>query len=179
GGLGEDETFALKPGHEARTSIEAAKTDGLLDVDLGDEWAPFIFSESDPAHPEPKPNFYRPTFIALANNRTTPDELFFESAEGQRAVLAAANVPPRKKKDPVTPEEKKALDAARRMLRGERERNFLEVYGIPPTVGVLRARLEADHGRDCYQQVDLPALAAFTGNVSYLTRERARREFDQ
>jgi hypothetical protein len=178
GPLGEGQTFALGPKKRERTTIEAARAAGLLDVDLGDEWAPFIFSEGDPGA-EPKPNFYRPTFIALANNRTTPDELFFESAEGQRAVLAAANVPPRKKKDPVTPEEKKALDAARRMLRGERERNFLEVYGIPPTVGVLRAQVEADRGRDCYGEVDLPALAAFTGNVSYLTRERAKRDFDQ
>jgi hypothetical protein len=179
GPLGDGETFALKPGHEARTTIEAARADGLLDVDLSDDWAPFIFSESDPAHPEPKPNFYRSTFIALANNRTTPDELFLESAEGQRAVLTAAHVPPRKKKDPVTPEEKHAMDAARRMLRGERGRNFLEVYGIPPTVGVLRARVQDDHGRDCYQQVDLPALAAFDGNVGYLSREHAKREFDQ
>ncbi|HXU82088.1 MAG TPA: L,D-transpeptidase, partial [Polyangia bacterium] len=178
GPLGEGQTFALSAKKAERTAIEAAKAAGLLDVDLGDEWAPFIFSEAD-AGGEPKPNFYRPTFIALANNRTTPDELFFESPEGQRAVLAAANVPPRKKKDPVTPEEKHALDAAQRVLRGERGRNFLEVYGIPPTVGVLRARLEADKGRACYGQVDLPALAAFSGTVSYLTRERAKREFDQ
>jgi hypothetical protein len=179
GPLGEGQTFALGPKKAERTTIEAAQSAGLLDVDLGDEWAPFIFSESDPGATEAKANFYRPTFIALANNRTTPDELFFDSPEGQRAILTAANVPPRKKKDPVTPEEKKALDAARRVLSGERERNFLEVYGIPPTVGVLRARLEADKGRDCYARVELPALAAFTGTVSYLTRERAKREFDQ
>jgi hypothetical protein len=178
GALDEGQTYALAPKKAERTSIEAARAAGLLDVDLSDDWAPFIFSESD-AGAEPKPNFYRPTFIALANNRTTPDEIFFESPEGQRAILAAANVPPRKKKDPVTPEEKKALDAARRMLRGERERNFLEVYGIPPTLGVLRARLEADKRRDCYDKVDRPALAAFTGTVSYLTRDRAKHEFDQ
>jgi hypothetical protein len=179
GPLQEGQTFALHARKAERTTIEAARRAGLLDVDLGDEWAPFIFSESDANTGEPKPNFYRPTFIALANNRTTPDELFFESPEGQRAILAAANVPPRKKKDPVTPEEKKALDAARRLLRGERERNFLEVYGIPPTLAVLRARVEADKARDCYDKVDLPALAAFTGTVSYLTRERAKKEFDQ
>jgi hypothetical protein len=179
GPLAEGQTFTLRPGKEAREPIEAARSAGLLDVDLGDEWAPFIFSEGDPSSDEPKPNFYRPTFIALANNRTSPDELFFESADGRRAVLAAANVPPRKKNDPVTPEEKKALDAARRMLRGERGRNFLEVYGIPPTLAVLRERLDADRARTCYDQVDLPALAAFTGTVSYLTRDRAKRDFDQ
>jgi hypothetical protein len=179
GPLEEGQTFALVPGHEKRDSIEGARAAGLLDVDLGDEWAPFIFSETDPGAAEPKPNFYRPTFIALANNRTSPDELFFESAEGRRAVLAAAKVPPRRKNDPVTPEEKRALDAARRMLRGERGRNFLEVYGIPPTLGVLRARLKDHEARDCYEQVDLPALASFEGNVSYLTREQARREFEQ
>ena len=179
GPLAEGQTFTLRPGKEAREPIDTARTAGLLDIDLGDEWAPFIFSEGDPNSDDPKPNFYRPTFIALANNRTSPDELFFESPEGRRAILAAANVPPRKKNDPVTPEEKKALDAAHRMLRGERGRNFLEVYGIPPTLGVLRARIEADRERTCYGEIDLPALAAFTGTVSYLTRDKARREFEQ
>ena len=105
GALVDGETFALRPppGVSGRETIEAARTAGLLVVDLGDEWAPFIFSESD-AGGEVKPNAYRSTFITLANNRATPDELFMESADGQRAVLVAAGVPPRRKKDPPTPE---------------------------------------------------------------------------
>jgi hypothetical protein len=179
--LAPGETFALRPapGKSQREPIASATASGLLDVDLSDEWAPFIFSESDPANPEPKPNAYRATFVALANNRATPDELFFESAEGRKAILTAAKVPPRKKTQPPTPEERKALEAARRILRGERGRNFLEVYGIPPTLAVLRARLEEDRGRTCYGEVDLPALASFEGTVNYLSRDQARREFEQ
>lgn len=177
----EGETFVLRvaPGKNGREGIETARALGLLDVDLGDEWAPFLFSEADAANPEVKPNLYRGTFIALANNRSTPDELFFDSPDGRRAILLAAGLPPRKKTHPPTPEEKRALDAARRVLRGERGRNFLEVYGIPPTLAVLRARLEEDRGRTCYGEVDLPALAAFQGMVSYQTRDQARREFEQ
>jgi hypothetical protein len=225
GPLAGGQTFVLGP-HPGRQSIEAARKAGQLDLDLSDQWAPFIFSESDgerakadgsrTPHPVPlpggpgredlgaqnvagaqpgptvdagqplaatpeevKPNFYRRTFIALANNRTTPNELFLESAEGRRAVLAAAKVPPVKKGQPRPPEEKRALDAARRTLRGERGHTFLEVYGIPPTLSVLRARLEEDRKRTCYQTVDQGALAAFSGAVPYLNRERARRDYNE
>jgi hypothetical protein len=178
GPLTEGETYALRaaPGKSGREAIETAKSSGLLDVNLSDEWAPYIFSEGEPGE-EPKPNFYRPTFVALANNRTTPDELFFESAEGRRAILTAANVPPRKKNDPVTPEEKKALETARRLMRGERSRNFLEVFGIPPTLSVLRGWLEQDRTRDCFQKVDQTALASLKDTVIYSNREHARRQF--
>jgi hypothetical protein len=216
GPLAPGHTFVLGE-HPGRQIIDGARKAGLLDLDLSDQWAPFIFSESDEResqtpHPGPlpggpgrgdlpsqnvggpqpgpvvdagqavveeaKPNFYRRTFIALANNRTTPNEMFLESAEGRRAVLAAAKVPPGKKGQ-RSPEEKRALDAARRTLRGERGRTFLEVYGIPPTLSVLRARLEEDKKRTCYQTVDQGALAAFSGAVPYLNRERARRDYNE
>ncbi len=136
---------------------------GLV-VDLSDEWAPFIFSEE-----EGKPNRYRQTFIALANNRVTPDELFLDSTEGRRAVLTAAGLPLSKK---PTPEEKKAMAAARRTLG--HAPNFLEPYGIPPTLSVLRARWNEDKGKVCWG--DNTALAGFAGSVAYLSRDQARRE---
>jgi hypothetical protein len=175
GPLGDGQTFVLRP-PVGRQSIEAARKAGLLVIDLADDWAPFIFSDGDD---DEKPNAYRQTFVTLANNRATPDELFLDSPEGRRAVLTAAKVPPVRKGQPHPPEEKKALDTARRTLRGERSRNFLEVFGIPPTLSVLRARLEDDRGRTCYQQVDAGALAAFSGEVPYINRERARRDFNQ
>jgi hypothetical protein len=177
--LAEGETYALRPapGKSERQPITAAQASGLLDVDLGDNWAPYIFSDGAPE--DEKPNFYRPIFVALANNRTTPDELFFESPEGRQAILSAANVPPRKKNDPVSPEEKKALDAAKRLMRGERSRNFLEVFGIPPSLSVLRGRLEEDRARTCYQDVDLAALAALKDTVIYSNREHARKQFTE
>lgn len=175
--LGEGETFVLGP-TPGRMAVAEARAAGLLVVDLGDEWVPFIFSEQDPGG-EHKPNPYRKVFTTLANNRATPDELFLESADGQRAVLAAAGLPPITRKAPPTPEQTRALNAARRVLRGERWRNYLEVYGIPPTLSVLRTRLEEDRGRTCYDQVDQAALASFTGTVTYQTRDQARREYEQ
>ncbi|MBC8132233.1 MAG: L,D-transpeptidase [Deltaproteobacteria bacterium] len=59
------------------------------------------------------------------------------------------------------------------------EHNFLEPFGIPPTLGVLRARVEQDlsvERRSCLAKIDLDGLRAFTGNVAYIDREHARRE---
>ncbi|MBN2574122.1 MAG: hypothetical protein JXP73_06120, partial [Deltaproteobacteria bacterium] len=50
------ETYALGAHGPRRTSMAEARKQGLLDVDLSDEWAPFIFSESDGPDTEVKPN---------------------------------------------------------------------------------------------------------------------------
>src|SRR4051794_3221573 len=180
GPLAAGETFALGA-HPCRQTIEEARQAGLLDVDLSDGWAPYLFSDGDdPA--EPKPNAYRSTFVALASNRVTPDELFLESDQGRRAVLAAARpARPHSPKDRESEEDrrKKVLEAARRALVGERSRNFLEVFGIPPTLSVLHARIQEDRGRACYQTIDREALAAFSGSVPYLNRDRARKEYTE
>jgi len=114
------------------------------DVDLGDDWAPFILQDGgpNPGDAAAKPNAYRATFVALANERVNVDGL-----------------PPR---------------------RGEH--NYLEVFGIPPTLSVLRARLEDDlqpERQACYRAVDAPGLRAFTGTVAYLDRDRARRDYQE
>ena len=87
-------------------------------VDLGDEWAPFILQDSSGQPGDAaRPNAYRATFVALANER--------------------ANV------DGMAPR------------RGEH--NYLEVFGIPPTLSVLRARIEDDllpERQACYASVD-------------------------
>ncbi len=62
------------------------------------------------------------------------------------------------------------------------EHNYLEVFGIPPTLSVLAARAEAAVApayEDCVDAVDRQGLEQWTGDVIYLDRDRARREFDQ
>ena len=62
------------------------------------------------------------------------------------------------------------------------EHNYLEVFGIPPTLSVLAARAEAAVApayEDCVDAVDRQALEQWSGDVIYLDRDRARREFDQ
>ena len=41
------EVFVLTPDGTRRDAVDAARRERLLEVDLSDEWAPFIFSESD------------------------------------------------------------------------------------------------------------------------------------
>jgi hypothetical protein len=123
-------------------SQDAARTGGLLDVDLGDGWAPFILQDGGGAAADEtsKPNAYRQTFVDLANDRVNPD--------------------------------------GGKLHRGEH--NHLEVFGIPPTLSVLLARIEEDlsPGRQaCYDGLDLGPLQRFTGEVVYLDHDRAKRDY--
>jgi hypothetical protein len=137
---------ALEPGqtfiYQGETprplKIDEARAQGLLDVDLDDGWAPFIFQDGD--GDQAKPNAYRATFIDLANDRI--------NADGQK---------PR---------------------RGEH--NYLDVFGIPPTLSVLAARVEDElepRRRACYDGLDLEPLRRFTGEVGYIDRDRSKREY--
>jgi hypothetical protein len=175
GPLQAGQTFSLGPG---RQSIDQARAAGLLDVDLSSEWVPFIFSESDGPGSEVKPNPYRQAFIGLADDRASPDEVFMDSAEGRYAVLTHAGLPG-DRASAETPLGRRVLDEARRALRTQREPNFLEAYGIPPTLSVLLRRIDEDERRTCYQDVDNAGLAAFDGTVTFQSRDQARREYNE
>ena len=135
------QTYVYRATVAEKQTVEAARDAGLLDVDLGDGWAPFIFQDSSgDAADAAKPNAYRATFVALANDRLDPN--------------------------------------GRRPSRGDH--NYLEVFGIPPTLAVLAARIEDDlqpARRACFDGMDLEPLRRFTGNVGYLDRERAKRDY--
>lgn len=59
---------------------------------------------------------------------------------------------------------------------GDRARDdqYLEPFGIPPTLGLLRTRFT--HARDlaCAQELDVSALTAFTGQLAYESRDAGR-----
>jgi hypothetical protein len=178
GELAQGETLALRPGHGGREPLDRARSGGLLDVDLSRLWAPFIFSESDPPKGEVKPNRYRLAFTDLASNFATPDEIFMASPEANYAVLMAAGLPGTEEAA-QSPQGKRVLAEARRAMHLRHEPNFLEPYGIPPTLLVLQTRIEEDRGRTCYANLDLAGLAAFDGMVTFQSRERAHREYNE
>jgi hypothetical protein len=82
------EAFAYQRGVATKMTVAAASAAGLLNVDLGDGWAPYILQDGDP----PKPNAYRETFVGLANDRLDADG---EPARaGGHNYLEAFDIPP-------------------------------------------------------------------------------------
>ncbi len=61
---------------------------------------------------------------------------------------------------------------------GDRARNdkYLELYGILPTLSILRARLAHASELECAQNIDLQPLIDFDGFVSYRDNDRAKRD---
>ena len=178
GPLGPGETYALETEGPRRTTAAEARKQGLLDVDLSDEWAPFIFSESDGPGTPTKPNPYRSTFVRLANDRASPEEILMETPQGALAAMSAAGIS-LEKGAAETSEGRHAIAEAKRAVRVQRDRNYLEAYGIPPTLSVLLGRMEEDRTKACYGQVDLAGLAAFDGTITFQSREQARKEYGE
>jgi hypothetical protein len=178
--LGPKAVFVLEQGGIRTATVEAARREGLLVVDLSDEWAPFIFSNGDGDGKRSKPNPYRKTFVTLANDRATPEELFLESPAGQAAVVSTVPAALRSQ-EPGTwsPDEQHALERARRTVVTERSPSFLEVYGIPPTLSVLARRVARDAAKTCYGSIDSGALRALDAEIGFQSREQARVEYEQ
>jgi hypothetical protein len=58
--------------------------------------------------------------------------------------------------------------------------NYLEAFGIPPTLSVLAARAEEDASASreaCDDAVDRGGLEQFTGEVGFLDRDRSKRDY--
>ena len=59
--------------------------------------------------------------------------------------------------------------------RAERDK-YLELYGILPTLGVLRERLRQRLSLACAEEIDYGPLEAFDGFVAYRNNDRAQRD---
>ena len=62
--------------------------------------------------------------------------------------------------------------------RAERDK-YLELYGIMPTLGLLRRRFREVRDLECRQELDLAPLAAFDGFEAYRNNTVARRRASQ
>jgi hypothetical protein len=111
----ERRAIVLVGGQERAVDAADAVRAGFTIVDLRDDWTPYIFNEGVSADGASMTNRYRSVFLGLAND--TGD------ADGQ-----ALGPPP---KDGVGRD-------------GEKEHNYLELYGIPPSLSVLRERFLED-----------------------------------
>lgn len=121
---------------------------GLTLIDLSDEWAPLVFSEG-PAAGSARP-------AENAEEREGPGEGTEESAGkvvGNQPYL------------PIF----RAL-ASERLGTGAtwsqaREDRYFELYGVPPTLSVLRRRLADDERHACHDAIDSRAIAALERTV--------------
>ncbi len=59
-----------------------------------------------------------------------------------------------------------------------REDRFLELYGIPPTLGALKQRFDKVSGLKCFDKLDLEPLKAFEGFLVYTDNRKAHRQAD-
>jgi hypothetical protein len=148
-------------GREKLVDAAQAEKSGLTLVDLSDGWTPYIFEELPGKDGQPLGNRYRQIYLGLANDTGDPD--------GQPLIQPDEKTGKRKKKlapagPPAPP-----------------PHNYLELYGIPPTLSVMRARfLEDDPGTDggrC-KEVDWEKIRATTTmptvEPKFEARERLR-----
>ncbi|HXU61463.1 MAG TPA: L,D-transpeptidase [Polyangia bacterium] len=65
---------------------------------------------------------------------------------------------------------------------GDKVRNYLEVFGIPPSLSVLASRADEDAAparEACFDAVDRDGLEAWSGELPYLDRDHAKRDYEQ
>jgi hypothetical protein len=189
--------LAFKDGQVAKMTEPQALAKGLTIIDLSNFWVPFIFSETDGPESERLPNEFRPIFRKLANDwpyesrtMSAARVLVERSIERARAAkileLREQGVSEEEIKelwgleDPENKEAKEEPDA------GEEEdafegglgdaEHFLEVFGIPPSLSVLRKRALEEVGRKCFSDVDFEAIKRFDGFVAYNNNDTAEAE---
>jgi len=165
-----------------------AQQKGLSVVDLSNFWVPYIFSERDGLDEERKPNQFRPIFRKLANNWPYDSRTVAAAkkiVERRRARWRAAEIAKLREEGVSekeieerfgTEEEKKSKDEDNSFEGGLGEaRHYLEVYGIPPSLSVLRKRAIDEIGKPCFKDVDFDAIRRYDGFVSYRSNEVAKK----
>lgn len=111
-----------------------AQRKGLSLIDLGDDFAPMIFSEQTAGKDDASPNPYRKTYLNLAQDKTDEDGKPLK--EGQH--------------------------------------NYLELYGIMPTLGVLQARFARSTTHPCAAQIDYAKFRGLKGFIQWVPGNPAK-----
>lgn len=195
--------IAYREGKAEEMREPQAVNAGLTVIDLSNYWTPYIFSERDSEEEERKPNDFRPIFRKLSNDwhyesrtrqaareiverriaRSRANKIFQLRQEGvsdedirERLGLDQdAETDPKKLIDAGTVEKVDEEEDKFEGGLGEAE-NFLEVYGIPPSLSVLRRRALEEIGRECYKEVDYDAIRRYDGFVAYKSTGQAKED---
>ena len=187
--LAEDEVYVYGAGATTATkkTIAEARGAGLLVVDLSDGWAPYIFQDGDPgervpgstgaAADVPAPAGAAVAATGQAGAAGGPGES--ASASGETGGQTEANEPRPNayRKTFVDLANDRIDEDGRKLPKGEH--NYLEPFGIPPTLSVMLARAAEDGSparMSCRSAVDVEGLRGWTGSVPYVDRERTKRD---
>ncbi|HUT77401.1 MAG TPA: hypothetical protein VM285_06930, partial [Polyangia bacterium] len=194
---------AYRDGQLEDQTESQARAAGLAVVDLSNYWVPFIFSEQDGGGPR-LPNEFRQIYRKLANDwpyesRTMAEARRVVEARAERARQAAiaelrAQGMTEEQirealgiEDPAAVADAGVADAGvadagvadAGALPGEGpggEDHYLEVYGIPPSLSVLRKRALSEIDRPCFADIDFERIRRFDGFVGYKSNETAEAE---
>jgi len=193
------EVVAYRDGAAEKMTEGQAAQAGLTVVDLSNYWVPFIFSEQDGPDAPRLPNEFRPIFRKLANDwpyesRTQAAAREVVERRIERARQAkilelreqgmsedrirkelGLDEPDAAADEPDADNESAADGGLPEGGPGE-EGHYLEVYGIPPSLSVLRKRALEEIGRPCFDEVDFDAIRRFDGFVAYKNNETADEE---
>ena len=187
--------FAWQDGKMTKMRESEATHKGLTVIDLSNYWVPFIFSERNSDGEERIPNTYRSIFRKLANDWpydppsiAAAKKIWEEERERRRRAKMAALREEGKTEEEIrellgdgaAEEEAPVAAAADPSVEADPEHSgagdanhYLEVYGIPPSLSVLKRRSREELNRDCYKDIDLTAIRAFNGFIAYDSNDAA------
>ena len=178
GPLPAGQVYVMNEGQGKAMSESEARAKGFTVVDLSDNWVPFILSEQDADGQEPKPQPYRQTYLDLANDRVDPDVLYLRGGGPTKTVPSKPQGLPAAQRRAFEDERKKSRAKGLKRLLSKPADNFLEPFGIPPTLSVLQKRFEWDAKQaECFAHVDSGAFLAFSGSVSYQSMDESKRDY--
>ncbi|MCP4599403.1 MAG: L,D-transpeptidase [Proteobacteria bacterium] len=184
---------AYRDGRDEKMSEPQALAKGLTVVDLSNFWVPFIFSERDSLDTERLPNSFRPVFRKLANDwpyesrtmaaaRKLVERRIERARAAKMQALREEGVSEEDIRERLGIEDPQKKDAGDTKDAGDEEffegglgdaDNFLEVFGIPPSLAVLRKRALEEIDRECYRDIDPKVIQRFQGFIAYRNKDTA------
>ncbi len=191
--------LAYRDGEVEETTEDPARAAGLTVVDMSNYWVPYIFSERDGPDEVRRPNEYRSVYRKLANDWPYESPTMREArliVERRIEAARKAEIIELREQGLSEEEIRERLDLDQEEEgedgidagAGEEDAgvgfeggsgeasHFLEVYGILPSLSVLRKRALEEIERPCFGEIDYEKIRRFDGFVAYKSNERAEED---